>query len=103
MTSAATGETNPEAGVTATSPATMPDASPNPVGLPRCIHSTATQLRPAAAAATCDAVSANAANGLAAKPLPPLNPNQPNHERPAPVRVSTMLLGRIARSGWPSP
>src|SRR3954468_10450414 len=99
MARAPGGVTNPLAGVTATSPATMPDASPNPVGLPRCHHSTATQLSPAAAAATCDAVRALPASGLAARALPPLTPNQPNHKRPAPVSVSTMLLGCIACCG----
>src|SRR5262245_646713 len=99
MTSAATGLTNPLAGVTATSPATTPDARPSAVGLPRCSHSMATQLSAAAAAAACDATTASAARLPAPSALPPLNPNQPNHRSPAPVSVSTMLLGCMACSG----
>ena len=41
-----------EAGVTATKPATSPEANPKAVGLPRWAHSAAIQLRAAAAAAT---------------------------------------------------
>src|SRR5438034_11329029 len=83
------GKTKPEAGVTATSPATMPDAKPRAVGLPRCTHSASIQVSPAAAAATCVAVNADTATEPLAKALPPLKPNQPNHNRPAPVRVRT--------------
>jgi hypothetical protein len=77
----------------------MPDASPNAVGLPRCSHSATIQLRPAAAAAACVAVKAEAACGLLPRALPPLKPNQPNQSRPAPSSVRTMLLGCMACSG----
>ena len=40
-----------------------------------------------------------AAEALLPRALPPLKPNQPNQSRPAPVRVSTMLLGCMACSG----
>src|SRR5262245_26156345 len=99
MASAPSGVTNPDAGVTATRPATTPDASPSPVGLPLCNHSAPTQLRAAAAAATWDAARADPARPLLARALPPLNPNQPNHNRPAPNSVSTMLFGWMACSG----
>ena len=59
---------------------------------------TASQIA-AAAAATCDAVRAETAWPLLARALPPLKPNQPNHNRPAPSSVSTMLLGCMACSG----
>src|SRR5689334_2303670 len=93
------GYTKPEAGVTATSPATMPEASPRAVGLPRCHHSTSIQLRPAAAAAACVAAKADTACEPLLIALPPLKPNHPNQSRPAPSSVSTMLLGCMACSG----
>src|SRR5688572_6046395 len=93
------GYTNPEAGVTATRPATMPEASPRAVGLPRWNHSARIQLRPAPAAAIWVAAKAEVARAPLAPALPPLKPNQPNHNKPAPVRVSTMLLGWMAFSG----
>src|SRR5262245_11313471 len=79
----------------------MPEANPSAVGLPRCHHSTKIQLRPAAAAAACVAVKADTARVLLASALPPLKPNQPNHNRPAPVSVSTILLGWMACWGYP--
>ena len=80
--------------MTATSPATIPDASPRAVGLPLCSHSTNIQPSPAAAAAAWVAANADPANrGAVAVALPPLNPNHPNHRRPAPSRVRTMLFG----------
>src|SRR5262249_48328917 len=96
MARAPSGLTKPDAGVTATNPATTPDASPRAVGLPRCSHSTSIQLRAADAAATWDAVSAEPANPLLARALPPLKPNQPNQSGLAPKSVSTMLFGWIA-------
>src|SRR5437763_10476203 len=85
--------TKPDAGVTATSPATMPEASPSAVGLPLCSHSATAQLSPAAAAAACVALKAEAARAPLLPALPPLKPNQPNQRRPAPSRVRTMLFG----------
>src|SRR5205807_7909988 len=99
MTCACQGITKPAAGVTATRPATNPDANPRAVGLPLWHHSAIIQLRAAAAAAICEAPSAADARPLLARALPPLKPNQPNHNRPAPMSVSTMLLGCMACSG----
>ena len=76
------GRTKPEAGVTATRPATRPVAKPRAVGLPLCSHSTSIQLRAAAAAADWDAAR-GAGQTVAVRPLPPLKPNQPNQSRPA--------------------
>src|SRR5262245_33077906 len=91
--------TKPEAGVTATRPATTPEAQPSAVGLPLCSHSATIQLSAAAAAAAWVALKAEAARALLPPALPPLKPNQPNHRRPAPSNVSTMLLGWKACSG----
>src|SRR5947209_3375886 len=95
------GRTKPDAGVTATSPATMPDARPRAVGLPLKIHSTRHQVSPAAAAAAWVVVNAVLARLSAFRADPPLNPNQPNQSSPAPIRVRTMLFGCIACSGYP--
>ena len=79
--------------MTATRPATRPDARPSAVGLPRCTHSASIQLRAAAAAATCVAVKAEPANRPAARALPPLKPNQPNQSRPAPDQRQHHAVG----------
>src|SRR5262249_20452647 len=99
MASPPQGRTKPEAGVTATRPATMPEARPRAVGLPRCHHSASIQLSPAAAAAAGVALTADPGGALLSGAPPPLKPNQPNHNRPAPSKVSTMLLGWMACSG----
>ncbi len=93
MMSAPTGDTNPLAGVMATSPATSPEANPRAVGLPRCSHSMTVHPRPAVAAAIWVTVNALTACPLANRADPPLNPNQPNHSRPAPSSVRIMLFG----------
>src|SRR5687768_13259887 len=93
--------TNPDAGVTATSPATIPDARPRAVGLPLKIHSTRHQLSPAAAAAAWVVANPVDPRSELFSPDPPLNPNHPNHSRAAPTRVSTMLFGCMACSGYP--
>src|SRR2546423_15415282 len=99
ITRACQGITYPEAGVIATRPATRPDAKPSAVGLPLYRHSAIVQLSAAAAAAICEAPSAADARPLLPRALPPLKPNQPNHSKPAPISVSTMLLGCMACSG----
>src|SRR5262245_50288748 len=99
MTKAPTGFTKPEAGVTATSPATSPEANPRAVGLPLCHHSATTHERAAQAAAACVARKAEAAFAPLAVALPALNPNQPNQSSPAPSSVITMLLGCMGFSG----
>src|SRR5215475_3708649 len=97
MTSAAIGVTKPAAGVTATSPATAPDAAPRTVGLPRELHSVNIHASAAAAVAVLVVVKACAARPLAASALPALKPNQPNHRRLAPITVSGRLCGGM---GW---
>src|ERR1035438_8052262 len=87
--------TNPAAGVTATRPATQPENAPSKLGLPRIRHSSTVQDNAADAEATCVFTKAVAASPLAASALPALNPNRPNHSRPAPSTVSVMLCGSI--------
>src|SRR5438876_11717965 len=93
MTRAAMGVTKPAAGVTATSPATAPEAAPSTVGLPPELHSVSIQTRAAAAAAVLVVVNAGAASGLAPSVLPALDPNQPNPRAPAPITVKGRLWG----------
>src|SRR5437870_13140162 len=93
MIRAENGVTKPEAGVTATRPATRPEANPKAVGLPRWIHSAVIQLKAAPAAAIWEAARAAPAWPLLPSALPPLKPNQPNQSSPAPTKQSTMLLG----------
>ena len=95
MTIAATGRTNPQAGVMATRPATTPDAVPSTVGLPRDIHSAAIQASAAAAAAVLVVTNALTATPDASSALPALNPNHPNHNKPAPMTVRGRLCGGI--------
>src|ERR1017187_7632245 len=99
MTIAAMGETNPEAGVMATSPATAPEMAPSTEGLPFRSHSTT--LHPIAAAAAPNWVATNAevASVPAANAEPELNPNQPTHSRHAPITLSTTEWGCIASFG----
>ena len=63
----------------------------------RRAHSRAASRRPACpSGARKVVVNASAAIGLAASALPALNPNQPNHSRPAPSSVNGTLCGRSA-------
>src|SRR5262245_800256 len=93
ITIEAIGVTNPAAGVTATRPATAPEAAPSTVGLPRELHSVNIHASAAAAVAVLVVVNACAARPLAASALPALNPNQPNHRRLAPMTVKGRLCG----------
>src|SRR5438270_12267321 len=93
MMSAAIGVTKPAAGVTATRPATAPEAPPSIVGLPLRIHSAAIQPSVAAAAAALALTTAVAASSLEDPALPALNPNQPTHSNEA----QTTEKGRVAR------
>src|ERR1017187_9146271 len=99
MQNAAGTETNPDAGVTVASPATMPDAAPSTLGLPLCSHSVAAQLKAAAAAEKCVAANALVASVPALNALPALKPNQPTHNNPPPLRLSTPLWGSIGSIG----
>src|SRR5512135_147529 len=85
------GPTKPDAGVMATSPATAPEQMPMTVGLPRRIHSTIIQVKPAVAVARWVTVIAMPAWIPALTADPALNPNQPTHKSEAPIRVNTML------------
>src|ERR1700747_1159121 len=85
MTNDAIGVTNPEAGVTATRPATAPDAAPRIVGLPARAHSANSQPSAAAAAAVFVLTNAVAASSLEEVALPALNPNHPTQSSDAPT------------------
>src|ERR1700682_4456480 len=87
------GPTKPEAGVIATSPATAPEQMPITVGLPRMIHSTSIQVKPAVAVAMCVTSIAIPACMPALTAEPALKPNQPTHSSEAPIMVMTMLCG----------
>ena len=63
------------------------------VGLPRQIHSTSIQVKPATAVAICVTVIAMPACMPAVTAEPALKPNQPTHSSEAPMKVSTMLCG----------
>src|ERR1700674_5846170 len=93
--SAGKGFTNPDAGVIATNPATAPEIPPNTLGFPLRIHSTNSQPSTAEAAAKCVATNALVARADAANALPALNPNQPTHNRHAPITLIVRLCGFI--------
>src|SRR3954464_1033547 len=87
------GSTKPEAGVIATSPATAPETAPSTEGLPLAIHSANIQPRAAAAVAICVTAMAMPARPLAPTAEPALKPNQPTHNRDAPMTASDRLNG----------
>src|SRR5512134_3370898 len=95
MRMAASGVTNPAAGVIATNPTTAPVTIPRTLGLLsrqlRNIQTTA-----AAAAAVLVVTKALTDSPFAASALPPLKPNHPIHSNPAPRTVYGMLLGSRA-------
>ena len=95
------GETNPEAGVMATSPATAPVAAPSTVGFFVMIHSIRSHPRAAAAVAVFVLMKALTASSFAASALPALNPNQPNQSSAAPTSVYVMLCGGGVIRGKP--
>src|SRR5947207_15631903 len=90
------GPTKPAAGVMATRPTTMAVAAPTAVVLFDRTASRIVQTTRVAAGASIVAVKARAAMLFAASALPALNPNQPNHSRPAPRSVNGTLCGRSA-------
>src|SRR5690242_12125158 len=102
MMTAERGDTKPEPGVIATSPATAPEAAPSMVGLPEAIHSTTTQPNAAAAAAMCVTTKAVAAKPLAPSAEPALNPNQPTHNKEAPMTVNGRLCGGAGAFRYPT-
>src|SRR5690348_11725660 len=91
----------PAAGVTATSPATAPDAPPSIDGLPDTSRSAAIQVSRPAAGATSVFIIATAASPFASSAEPALNPNQPTHSNPAPTIVNASECGGIASFKWP--
>src|SRR6058998_1178919 len=91
MTSDAIGVTKPDAGVTATRPATAPDAAPRIVGLPARTHSANSHPSAAAAAAVLVLTNAVAASSLEEVALPALNPNHPTQSSDAPTTVKGRL------------
>src|SRR5215475_2971181 len=101
MAMAPIGATLPQAGVIATRPATAAVAPPSAVGLPRCRTSMSAHTTTAVEAAVLVFRNASVASGLALSALPALNPNQPVHRRPAPIRQSGRLWGAI--DSRPSP
>src|SRR5215468_3907291 len=95
MMMAESGETKPEPGVIATSPATEPEAAPSIVGLPLAIHSANIHESAAAAAAMCVTTNALTARPLAPRADPALKPNQPTHSSDAPMIVNGRLCGAV--------
>src|SRR3954465_13325853 len=89
------GATNPAAGVMATKPATAPDIAPSALARPFFQYSARLQLSAAAAVAKCVAINALVASAFSASALPALNPNQPTHNKHAPIKLSTRLCGGI--------
>src|SRR5215207_1115138 len=71
------GDTKPDAGVIATSPATAPEAAPTVEGLPVCAHDIRAQVTAAMPVAICVATNALVAFVAAAAAEPALKPNQP--------------------------
>src|SRR5208282_3887363 len=95
------GETKPEAGVIATSPATAPEIAPRALGFPLFHHSTAVQPTVAAAAPNCVATNALVAKLPAPSALPALNPNHPTQSKQAPMKLKTTLCGGMDSFGYP--
>src|SRR5215475_11834002 len=95
------GDTNPEAGVMATSPATAPEIAPRALGLPLRNHSATLHPSAAEAAAKCVATKALVASEPAESALPALNPNHPTQSMHAPTKLSTTLCGGMASRGYP--
>src|ERR671914_2992128 len=93
--SALIGLTKPAAGVIATRPTTIAVAQPTAVGLPDLMMSSIVQTTSVPAGASIVVTNARLAIGLAASALPALNPNHPNHRRPAPRSTVGTLCGRI--------
>src|SRR4030095_4894881 len=82
--------------VMATRPTTAPIQNPRTDGfLPRST-SRNIQERPAVAAAVFVVANAYTPNEPAPAALPALNPNQPNHSKPVPIRTYGMLAGCAA-------
>ena len=86
----------------ATRPATTPEAAPIDVALPSLSFSTSIHPSIAAHVATAVLIHTRAAVSSGASSDPTLNPNQPNHSRPAPIMTTGTLCGRMAILPKPS-
>src|SRR3954469_13838745 len=100
-TSAPIGPAKPEAGVTATRPATQPERMPSNDGLPLTSHSANIHDSAAADVATNELIRAIGAPPVASRLDPALKPNQPTHSSEAPIMVITSECGDI--SSLPKP
>src|ERR687885_2064475 len=96
------GDTNPDAGVIATSPATAPDAAPTVEGLPVCAQDIRDHVTAAIPVATWVATNALVAFVAAAAAEPALKPNQPTHSNAAPSTTRDLLCGSIGTLPYPS-
>ena len=81
--------------MTATRPATAPEAAPSIDGLPLPIHSPSTHDNVAAAVATMVLTTASAVALLDSRFDPALKPNQPAHSSDAPIMVIVSECGAI--------
>src|SRR5262245_42187012 len=88
---AARGDTNPAAGVIATSPTTAATAAPTPVVFFLKTISIITQVTTAAAADRFVVTKARLASPPAVRAEPALKPNQPNHNSDAPSMTNGTL------------
>src|SRR5271157_2787564 len=98
----ANGPTYPAAGVIVASAQTAPTEMPTADGLPFLTQSVTIQLIAPAAAARFVTSRALAAKPSAARALPALKPNQPNHNMAAPKITKGILLGLISLCGFRS-
>src|ERR671923_1665017 len=96
------GDTKPDAGVIATSPATAPEAAPTVEGLPVCAHDIRDHVTAAMPVAIWVATNALVAFVAAAAAEPALKPNQPTHSNAAPSTTSDMLCASIGTLPYPS-
>src|SRR5579885_489674 len=85
----------PEAGVTATRPATAPVTTPRVLGFPFTIHSTNIQVSAVIAVQMQVLRKATTAEPEASRFEPALKPNQPNHSKQAPIMVITSECGAM--------
>ena len=85
--------------MTATRPATAPEAMPSSEGLPLAIHSTISQEKAAAQVATIVLTKARAVAPLDSRLEPALKPNQPTHSSEAPIMVMVSECGIMASRG----
>src|SRR6185437_3369841 len=94
-TSAPIGPEKPDAGVTATRPATAPEQMPSSEGWPLKSHSKIIQDSAAPAVATMVLTKASEVVPLASRFEPALKPNQPTQSSEAPIMVMVSECGAI--------